>query len=109
MLTSRQQQQNSETTNIVRHVKNEESKSKLRYRVMMIAPCVHNDVADFFQFKAIKEGVKITPITIERTVGLLEDSKTLQDLGINYDEILRLLVENDIDIYSDVINAYRIE
>ena len=108
MLTSRQQQQNSETTNIVRHVKDEESKTKLKYRVMMIAPCVHNDVADFFQFKAVREGVKITPITIERTIGLLKDSNTLQDLGLNYDEILQLLVNNDVEVYSDIINAYRV-
>ena len=108
MLTSRQQQQNSETTNIVRHVKDEESKTKLKYRVMMIAPCVHNDVADFFQFKAVREGVKITPITIERTIGLLKDSNTLQDLGLNYDEILQLLVNNDVEVYSDLINAYRV-
>lgn len=108
MLTSRQQQQNSETTNIVRHVKDEESKTKLKYRVMMIAPCVHNDVADFFQFKAVREGVKITPITIERTIGLLKESNTLQDLGLNYDEILQLLVNNDVEVYSDIINAYRV-
>ena len=108
MLTSRQQQQNSETTNIVRHVKDEESKTKLKYRVMMIAPCVHTDVADFFQFKAVREGVKITPITIERTIGLLKDSNTLQDLGLNYDEILQLLVNNDVEVYSEIINAYRV-
>lgn len=107
MLTSRQQQQNSETTNIVRHVKTEESKTKLKYRVMMIAPCVHNDVADFFQFKAIKDGVKITPITIDRTIGLFKDSDTLLELGLNYDEILRLLIDNDVEVYSDMINAYR--
>ena len=109
MITSRQQQQNSETTNIVRHVKEEESKTKLKYRVMMVAPCVHDDVADFFQFKAIREDVKITPVTIERTVGLFMDSETLQSLGINYDEILQLLKNNSISIYTDKMNSYRVQ
>ena len=92
MLTSRQQQQNNETTNIVRHVKEEESKTNLKYRVMMIAPNVHSDVADFFQFKAIRDEVKITPLTIERTIGLLNDSDTLQELGLHYDDILQSIV-----------------
>ena len=108
MLTSRQQQQNSETTNIVRHVKEEESKTNLKYRVMMIAPCVHDDVADFFQFKAIREDVKITPVTIERTVGLFMDSETLQLLGINYDEILQLLKNSSVAIYTNEMNSYRV-
>ena len=76
---------------------------------MMVAPCVHDDVADFFQFKAIREDVKITPVTIERTVGLFMDSETLQSLGINYDEILQLLKNSSISIYTDKMNSYRVQ
>ena len=108
MLTSRQQQQNNETTNIVRHVKEEESKTQLNYRVMMIAPCVHGDVVDFFQYKANRENVRITPLTIERTIGLFNESETLQNLSINYDEILHLLKENSPETYTSLINSYRV-
>ena len=109
MLTSKSQQVNNETTNIVRHVQNEESKSNLHYRVMMIAPRVHEDVARYFKFEAMEDEAKITPLTIERTIGLFQDSKTLQELGINYDIILNLLVTQKVQIYTDSVNSYRVE
>lgn len=109
MITSKAQQLNNETSNIVRHVKDEESKTNLHYRVMMIAPRVHEDVARYFKFEAQEDEAKITPVTIERTLGLFQDSETLRDLGINYDEILQLLLSNKVQVYTDTINAYRVQ
>ena len=109
MITSKAQQLNNETSNIVRHVKDEESKTNLHYRVMMIAPRVHEDVARFFKFEAQEDEAKITPVTIERTLGLFQDSETLRELGINYDEILQLLLSNKVQVYTDTINAYRMQ
>lgn len=108
MITSKAQQLNNETSNIVRHVQDEESKSNLHYRVMMIAPRVHEDVARYFRYEAKEGEAKIAPVTIERTVGLFKDSETLRDLGINYDQILDLLVSQSVQIYTDTINAYRV-
>ena len=108
MITSKAQQLNNETSNIVRHVKDEESKSNLKYRVMMIAPRVHTDVADYFQYKAERESLKITPLSIERTIGLFRESETIPKLGVNYDEILNLLLTSSIQVYTDTINAYKV-
>ena len=108
MITSKAQQLNNETSNIVRHVHEEESKSNLHYRVMMIAPRVHEDVARYFRYEAKEGEAKIAPVTIERTVGLFKDSETLHDLGINYDQILDLLISQSVQIYTDTINAYRV-
>jgi len=108
MLSSKAQQQNSETSNIVRHVKDEESKTPFRYRVMMVAPRVHADIADYFQYKAEKEDANIIPITIERAVGLFKDSAMLQELNLNYDSLLHFLLQQSTQVYSDTINAYRI-
>lgn len=108
MITSKAQQLNNETSNIVRHVKNEESKTNLHYRVMMIAPRVHEDVARYFKFEAVEDDAKIAPLTIERTLGLFNDSDNLQQLGINYDVILNLLLTQKVQVYTDAINAYKV-
>lgn len=108
MISSKAQQLNNETANIVRHVKDEESKTNLKYRVMMIAPRVHSDVADYFQYKADRESLKITPLSIERTVGLFKESDTLPKLGVKYDDILNLLLNSSVQVYTDTINAYRV-
>lgn len=109
MITSKAQQLNNETSNIVRHVKDEEAKTNLHYRVMMIAPRVHSDIADFFQYKSDREQLKIAPLSIERTLGLFRDSETLQQLGVNYDIILQLLLTQSVQVYTDTINAYKVE
>jgi len=107
MITSRAQQLNSETTNIVRHMKDEESKYNVPHRVMMIAPIIHADVASFFRYQAKEEDAKITTVTIDRTVGLFAESETLNDLGVNFDEIVKLLVTLKAPEYTEKINSYR--
>lgn len=109
MITSKAQQLNNETTNIVRHVKDEEAKANLHYRVMMIAPRVHCDIVDYFQYRSDRDNLKITPLSIERTIGLFKDSETLQQLGINYDTILQLLLTKSVQVYTDTINAYKLD
>ena len=58
-IRGRNQQLNSETTNIARHVKRQKEEHNLDYRVMMVAPYVHSDVADYFMYKLKTEGVSI--------------------------------------------------
>ena len=109
MITSKAQQLNNETSNIVRHVKEEEEKMHLHYRVMMIAPRVHSDIADYFQYRSDRDHLKIIPLSIERTIGLFQDSETLNQLGINYDVILQLLLTTAAQVYTDKINAYKLK
>lgn len=99
---------NNETANIVRHMKDEMRKTQLTYRVMMIAPYVHEDVAAFFQFKACREKVKIAPINIDSIVGLLFESDTVKCLCIKFDNIVNDLINNDEKKYIDKINSYRV-
>lgn len=108
MQRGRSQILNSETANIVRHMKNEMRATKLTYRVMMIAPYVHEDVAEFFQFKASKEKVKIAPINIDSIVGLVYNSDTIKCLCVNFDTIVDDLICNDGKIYIDKINGYQV-
>lgn len=107
MITSKSQQLNSETANIVRHMKSEEQKYEVPYRVMMIAPVVHSDVIEFFRFKAITDNANIASITIDKTIGLFDESDTIKDLGLNFDEIVSLLKRLSPDDFSEKINTYR--
>ncbi len=73
MLRSKDQILNSETTNIVRHLKDEKIKyPNIEFRVFMVAPKVHSDVADFFRYKAETDNAKILPLTINKTADLIK-------------------------------------
>lgn len=99
---------NNETSNVARHVKEETNETGIEYRAMMIAPYVHPDVVDFFQYKANSNNVKIIPINIDKAVGLFYDSGTIKKLGINFDKILNDLTTSEVINYSDLINKYRV-
>jgi len=106
MLRTKDQILNSETTNIVRHLKNEERKyPNLQFRVFMVAPRVHSDVADFFKYKAQTENVKILPLTITKTVYIIKDNQTILSLNKESDLLVERLIANK-DKFVDEVNAF---
>ena len=107
MQRGRTSQMNSETTNIVRHVKDEEKRTGLSYRVAMVAPYVHPDVVDFFQYKHNRENVKIVSISIDWIANLFNISATIPDLNDNYDKTLQQSEILDNNEFSDFINSYK--
>ena len=109
MQRSRNQQLNSETTNVVRHVEAEKRENNLDYRVMMVAPYVHPDVIDYFQYQIHSSKTKMLTLTIDRTVGLLADSETVAMLADNFDEILNWFSSQPRQEVADRINAYEVK
>ena len=107
MQRGRTSQMNSETTNIVRHVKDEEKRTGLSYRVAMIAPCVHPDVVDFFQYKHSREGVRIVTVNIDLMASLFGNSDTIATLNSNYDGVLLKSEQLDNNRYSDYVNGFK--
>lgn len=107
MQRGRNSQLNSETTNIVRHVNDEKKITGLSYRVAMVAPCVHRDVVDYFQFKNTKENANIITINIDSIVNMFDSSSSIEDLNTNYDRLLILSQCSSIDEYTDMINSYK--
>ena len=107
MQRGRASQMNSETTNIVRHVKDEEKRTGLSYRVAMIAPCVHPDVVDFFQYKHSREGVRIVTVNIDLMASLFGGSDTIATLNSNYDAVLLKSEQLDNNRYSDYVNGFK--
>ena len=107
MISNRTQMLNSETTNIARHVKEQEKIRRTEYRVMIIAPRIHLDVADYFQYTVVSRNVRMLPLSIERTVGLYWDSDDIPALNSNYDIILQEIKDMSSEDFTDHINAYQ--
>lgn len=107
MQKGRNQQLNSETTNIVRHVKDEERKTGLTYRVIMIAPFVHADVVDYFSYNVKEKQIRIAALTIEKIIEFLFANQTIIELNNSFDEIVEHLKKDAISEFTDSINRYR--
>ena len=104
MQRGRNQQLNSETTNIARHVEAEKREANLDYRVMMVAPCVHTDVVRYYRLESADSGIKMMTLTIDRTVKLFELSDSVSKLNDNFDEVFGWFMTMDSDKVADRIN-----
>ena len=108
MLRNRNQQLNSETTNIIRHIEEAKKEINIEYRTSMIAPYIHIDTIEFFQYKLNTKNIKILPLTIERIVGLFIESENIKKLNVNFDNIVKILKDKDINEFFNIINSYNI-
>lgn len=109
MLSSRDQQLNSETMNIARHAKTEMREyTDSEFRVMMVAPKVHTDVALMYYLMYTSEQVKMLPTTIDRILFLVNKSQTISNLNSNFDLDLDSMRESK-DEYVENVNSYRFQ
>ena len=105
MIKDRTQQLNSETTNLVRHLMDLTIKTEKCFSMSLVAPYIHRDVCEFFQFKAERSGVKICPLTIARIVEMCQMSQTIDEFKTNYFNIVSALVGNkEVDEFLKFIN-----
>lgn len=105
MIKNKNQQLNSETTSIARHMKECEEKHQTKMRTMLIAPYIHWDVALFFKFCTKEFESKIAPITIIKFIELIEKSPNVNDFQVNFDKFVNRLVNEQIQNYIDYINV----
>ena len=104
MIKNRNQQLNSETTSIARHMKESQDKRREYLRTMLIAPYIHWDVTLFFKFCAKEFESKIAPITIAKFIELIEKSPNFSDFQINFDKFVNRLLNEQTQNYIDSIN-----
>lgn len=108
MIKNKNQQLNSETTSIVRHMKECEEKHQIKMRTMLIAPYIHWDVALFFKFCLKEFKSKIAPLSITKFIDLIEMSENFSDFCENFDKIFVKNLENTkSQNYVDFINSKR--
>ena len=104
MIKNRNQQLNSETTSIARHMKESQDKRREYLRTILIAPYIHWDVALFFKFCAKEFESKIAPITIAKFIELIEKYPNFSDFQINFDKFVNQLLNEQTQNYIDSIN-----
>lgn len=76
---------------------------------MMVAPYVHPDVADYFMYKLKTENVKLTTLTIAKTIDLILESNDILNLNINYDEIIDFMKITDSISFANSINDFEFD
>ena len=105
MIKNKNQQLNSETTSIARHMKESVEQGQGDLRTLLIAPYIHWDVALFFKFCAKEFESKIAPITIANFITLIEKSDKFSDFKANFDKFfVNNLTQNKTDEYIDFVN-----
>ena len=105
MIKNRNQQLNSETTSVARHMKESSEQGQDDLRTLLIAPYIHWDVALFFKFCAKEFTSKIAPITIANFIDLIEKSENFSDFKVNFDTLfVDKLTTKKTDEYVDFVN-----
>ncbi|MGX2985313.1 AlwI family type II restriction endonuclease [Helicobacter sp. 23-1048] len=106
MIKNRNQQLNSETTSIARHLYESQKQSSVEQRAVLIAPYIHFDVALFFKFCAKEFESKLAPITLKNFIELVESSATFGEFKRNFDALfVERLLREKTDSYIDSVNA----
>ena len=100
------QQTNSETTSISDHLRQlNTNKEKLS---LLIAPRIHNRVAEFFRFTTLNDKLMMLALTIEYYIDLLEEEKEVEEFRNVIEKLNNAMCENFIE-YCDKINSFKIE
>lgn len=106
MQTSRNQQLNSETTNVDRHARETMQKLNTSCHVVMVAPRVHSDVVKFFKFLVMVDNSMMTTLSIEKSLGMFMESNTIPELNASFDGIIDEMKNLSLERFADKINAY---
>lgn len=69
LITSRTQQINSETTNLARHAKSESADG-----VFLIAPKIHDDTKNWFEYEESRTKLKMRALTFEEVISKMQKS-----------------------------------
>ena len=109
MLCTRDQQTRNETTSIRRHATDAENKYDAKFKVLMIAPRVHQDTIDYFTYRSVRNGLEMVTLTISKVVGLFGENPNYEDMLSKIDEVFEYFKANDDNLKAcaDYINSYR--
>lgn len=86
LIRNKTQQLNQETANVIRHLySNEEFNDRLTKYLSFIAPTIHQDVREFFDFSIVKSrsseyNVSIKPYDLQEFVGVTQNCGNFEDM-----------------------------
>ena len=103
-LKNRDQQVNSETSNLSRHLESMESRTNVRFGMTLVAPYIHYDTCDYFGYTAVRRNVDVCPLTISRIIELLQISDTAAEFKNNFN--LNVCSLKELDSHLDEFLSY---
>jgi len=86
LIRNKTQQLNHETANVIRHLySNEEFNDRLTKYLSFVAPTIHQDVREFFDFSIVKSrsseyNVSIKPYDLQEFVGITQSQTNFEDM-----------------------------
>lgn len=86
LIRNKTQQLNHETTSVIRHLySNEEFADRLKKYLSFIAPVIHNDVRDYFNYSIVNSKskgyeVKLKPYSIDEFVTVTKEKRNFEDM-----------------------------
>jgi len=107
MIKSRNQQLNSETSNLSRHLQELEERSGTVFGMTLVAPFIHKDTCDYFVFVASQRSKDICPLAIQRVVELVQISGTPGEFKNNFKIIVNAMKDSvlNLDSFLNYVNS----
>jgi len=105
MIRARNQQLNSETTNLTRHLEDVELQTQRKFSLTLIAPYVHRDTLDYFRYIATSLDFSVCPLSISRLLEIIQISDNPGEFKSFFENNVELLKKNkNINHLTDFIN-----
>ncbi len=106
MISSRDQQLNSETTTVIRHMEEEQRNNNIKIRTIMIAPRVHFDTLDYFKYQADTKKISILALTINKMAETIYKCESIDALNVTVDSMVSEMIEHFNDFLEDINYSY---
>ena len=105
MISSANQQENNETTSVSSHLKNCSVNGKFN-GALLVAPRIHNRVAQYFQFVSSVDKSFMLPVSIKVFSSTVKNNKDIFTFTNNYKSLHKQLMDSghDIESFVDFVN-----
>ncbi len=105
MISSSKQQENSETTSVSAHLKKCSVNGKFN-GALLVAPKIHNRVAEYYQFVFIKDKSFMVLVSIKLFSSIVKENKTIDSFTENFKDLHKKLIDSgsNIESFVDLVN-----
>ncbi len=105
MISSANQQENNETTSVSSHLKNCSVNGKFN-GALLVAPRIHNRVAQYFQFVSSVDKSFMLPVSIKVFSSTVKNNKDILTFTNNYKSLHKQLMDSghDVGSFVDFVN-----
>ena len=94
MIKAKNQQVNSETTSLSRHLQDARERSGIDFALTLVAPFIHRDTCDYFEYLGSRHHQRVCPLTFSRIAELLQISESPRAFANNFALVTEALKEN---------------